>query len=232
MKVLHPIRGSVTVHAAPDHLAKRPWGPDITAAGLQDFPGSGGNAASERIVQQFLRSPLAENRCRSPSGTRCHPKAAVPSTQQRRDLARRIRVGGCAWGSPWNKTNPIEAQQSRLRTNPEVAIGRLGNRLRRTCQIPILCGPGVVRVLRNVTSRIDCEHRAREHPKTNFPNPPASQALTPRVRGPQSFDRPWRIAHLLPSAESGDPNQPALRRNSTAYGRSFVGSSCTRASSC
>ena len=61
--------------------------------------------------------------------------------------------------SPWYKSNAIEAQQTALRSNPQIPIRGLCNRIRRAAKDSVLHPPGGVSILRDVAGRIDCPDR-------------------------------------------------------------------------
>src|SRR5260370_41881228 len=61
--------------------------------------------------------------------------------------------------SPWYKSNAIEAQQTALRSNPQIPIRGLCNRIRRAAKDSVLHSPGAVSILRDVAVPVDCPDR-------------------------------------------------------------------------
>ena len=88
----------------------------------------------------------------------CKPfRSADPKTPVARDeQASNIAAGEMLtrWRLPWDAPNAIEAKQAEFRAQPEITVGRLGNRGDRAFEKAVADRPRGVRVL------IDVERRA------------------------------------------------------------------------
>src|SRR5262249_47881870 len=73
-----------------------------------------------------------------------------------------------SWRLPGDGANTIEAQQPKLRTQPEITVRRLGNRADDTFGKAVADPPRGVRVLTNVQRRIQRQHRRT--PRQQHPN--------------------------------------------------------------
>jgi hypothetical protein len=86
------------------------------------------------------------------------------------------------WRSPRNESNAIETRQTGLRSNPQISIGCLRNRVWRTAKDSVLNPPSGVRVLGDVEGRINCPDsilsgEEQEQQKADKLPPPGTQPL-------------------------------------------------------
>src|SRR5216684_1527743 len=98
------------------------------------------------------------------------PQTPVACTQESSDIRRGETLS--MWRNPRNESNTIEAQQTGLRSYPQISIHGLCNSIRCTAKDPVLHSPGGVCVLGDVSGRIDrpdrthCDEKQQKAEKT------------------------------------------------------------------
>jgi hypothetical protein len=87
-----------------------------------------------------------------------NPEASVVRCSQREDAG--VEQSLAVWRVPQRKVNAIEANQTGVRSNPQVTICGLCYDNRRSAKKSILGPPGRMGILGDAPIRIDCPRRA------------------------------------------------------------------------
>ena len=103
-----------------------------------------------RVVSQ----PAALPTCKSCSGA--NPQTPVPRDAQASNVAAGETLA--RWRLPRGVPHAVEAKQSEFRAEPEIAVGRLGNRKDDAFGKAFLDFPSGVRVLTDVERLVQCEN--------------------------------------------------------------------------